>query len=308
MEFLSLIFQGSIERINPGFFPDYGEKWHAWDWHVQVLAIPGFLLCVFFFIIGIKFRNNKKAANLILFFMGLFLALFETYKQICYNYMRGFNVINGYAWDVFPWQICSIPMYIALIMPFIKNDKRRDVLIAFMAVFGMIGGFAALFFNQENLFSWGDVGIYVHTIVWHLVLMMLGFFSIGYLSIGKGSYLRNINIWSYTYLLLIIFSVVAEGINFIIPLIYGEKSAAAMNTNMWYFSMWYPSPVFVLSNLWNLSPGINGWGWIVAYFVYLFALGLADFIIINIYYFTYKFFSYLKFKRKIRRLEIGQNL
>ena len=101
---------------------------------------------------------------------------------------------------------------------------------------------------------------------------------------------------------------VAEGINFIIPLIYGEKSAAAMNTNMWYFSMWYPSPVFVLSNLWNLSPGINGWGWIVAYFVYLFALGLADFIIINIYYFTYKFFSYLKFKRKIRRLEIGQNL
>src|SRR5574344_1306902 len=308
MEFLNLIFQGSIERINPGFFPDYGEKWHAWDWHVQVLAIPGFLLCVFFFIIGITFRNNKKAANLTLFFIGLFLALAELYKQLCYNQMRGFNLINGYAWDVFPWQICSIPMFIALIMPFIKNDKRRDVLIAFMAVFAMLGGFAALFIGQPNLFWWGDVGIYAPTIVWHLVLMMLGFFSIGYLSIGKGSYLRNLNVFSYTYLLLIIFSLVAQVINFIIPTIYGVDSAIAAHTNMWYISMYYNSTVFILKDIWNLSPGIHGWGWILAYILYLIGLGLGDFIFINLYYWTYRLFVNLNFKKKIKNLKISENI
>jgi len=308
MFFLNLISQGSIDRINPGFFPDHGEKWMAWDWHVQALAIPGFLLCIFFFVLGVKFRYNKKAANTTLFSIGLFLVFFELYKQICYNYMRGFNLINGYTWDIFPWQLCSIPMYIALIMPFIKKDSRRDVLIAYMAVFGMIGGFAALFFNQGNLFSWGDVGIYVHTIVWHLVLMMLGFFSIGYLSIGKGSYLRNITIWAKTYFILVIFSFIAEFINAIIPAIYGADSAAAMNTNMWYFSMVYEPPVIILRDLWHLDPGPAGYGWILAYLVYIFALGLADMIIINIYYFIYKTFSFAHFKRKLRNLEIGKNL
>jgi len=292
----------------PGFLPDGGEAWKAWDWHVLALCIPGFILCIFFFGLGIKLRNNKKAADATMFLLGLVLALAELYKQICFNKMRGFSFGEGYAWQIFPWQLCSVPMFISLVMPFVKNKNRRDVLIAFMAVFGMIGGFAALFINQQNLFTWKDVGIYVHTILWHLILMMLGFFSIGYLSIGKGSYRRNVRVWAYTYLMLIIFSGIAQAINFIIPTVLGVDSCQAIYTNMWYISMYYDSTVMILTGIWNLSPGIGGWGWILAYALYLIALGLADYIVINIYFGIYKLFARLNFKYRVKYLEMGKNI
>lgn len=294
----------------PGLWPDNGDKWMAWDWHVLSLAIPGFILCLFFFWLGIKLRNHERGANLTLFLFGLFLALAEIYKQISYNIIRGFlapdfSSLTGYAWEIFPWQLCSIPMLISLFMPLIKSEKKRNVLIAFMAVFGMMGGFAALFIGQQNLFWWKDIGIYIHTIVWHLVLMMLGFFSIGYLSIGKGTYTRNVRVWAYTYLLFIIFSGVAQFINFIIPNIYGIDSCQAQNTNMWYISMYYNSTVVILKDIWNLSPGPRGFGWIISYILYLLGLGLADYIILSIYYFVYRLFIKLKFVHKVKKLEMS---
>lgn len=293
------------DRI-PGLWPDNGNRWEAWDWHVQVLVIPGFILCIFFFLLGIRLRYKEKATNMIVFSLGLFLALAEVYKQISYNMIRGFNILNGYAWDIFPFQLCSIPMFISLIIPLLKNPKTRDVCFAFMGVFGMMGGFAALFINQGNLFSWGDVGIYIHTIVWHLVLMMLGFFSIGYLRIGQGSYTRNLRVFLITYLMFFSFTLVAQAINLFVPLIYGVDSCAAQYTNMFYIGMFYNSGVPILKNIWDISPGITGYGWIICYLLYLVALGLADFIIINIYFGVYKLFSRQKFKRKVRRLELNK--
>ncbi len=294
-----------IEHPENALWPDNGVAWKAWDWHVVSLCIPGFILCVVFFCLGIKFKHNVKAANFTLFFTGLFLVLFELYKQISYNRILGFNFINGYNYGVFPWQICSIPMFIALFMPLVKRPHLRDILIAFMGVFAMLGGFAALFINQQGLFSWGDVGIYIHTITWHLVLMMLGCFSIANLSIGQGKYSRNLRVVGITYGMLVVFSFIAQGINFFIPYFFGVDSCEAMNTNMWYISMWYPSNVMILKDIWALSPGINGYGWILAYVLYMVGLFLADLIVISIYFGIYKLGSRLIYKRKVKRLAMN---
>jgi len=135
---------------------------------------------------------------------------------------------------------------------------------------------------------------------------MLGFFSIGYLSIGKGNYKRNISVWAYTYLLLFLFSIVAQAINYLVPTILGVDNCMSVNTNMWYISMFYNSTVFFIKDIWNLSPGINGYGWILAYVLYLIGLGLADFIVINIYYGTYKLFARLRYRRKAKKLMMNK--
>src|SRR5574344_34970 len=176
----------------PGFFPDNGIPWRAWDAHVLSITIPGFILCIFFLVLGIRFRNNKKAANITVFCLGLLLLSTELYKQICRNMMRGMQ-FGEYAFEIFPWQICSIPMFISLLMPLFRR-RGRDTLFMFMGVYSMMGGFFALFANQQGLFGWGDVGIYVQTILWHVVLLWLGFFSLGYLSIGKYGYKRNMRV------------------------------------------------------------------------------------------------------------------
>ncbi len=294
------------EYPDRALWPDNGVPWKAWDSHVLSLCIPGFVLCFVFLALGIKFRHNKKVQNIILFLTGLFLITFELYKQISFNRIRGFNIGNGYAWTIFPWQICSIPMFIAIFMPLIKKDYLRNILIAYMGVYAMIGGFVALFINQEGLFSWHDIGIYIHTITWHLVLMMLGFFSIGILSIGKGKYTRNLKVVLITYGMILIFSVIAQLINFFVPYIYGVDDCRAYDTNMWYISMWYPTCVFILKDIQALSPGINGYGWGLAYFLYMIGLGLADIIVILIYFGIYRCFSKLKFILKVKRLNMNK--
>lgn len=300
------ILNECIENPSNALWPDNGVPWKAWDWHVISLCVPGFILCVVFFYLGIKFRYNRKASNITLFLTGLFLALFELYKQISYNRILGFNFINGYNFGVFPWQICSIPMFVALFMPLVKKQSHRDVLIAFMGVYAMLGGFAALFINQQGLFSWHDIGIYIHTITWHLVLMMLGCFSIANLQIGKGKYTRNLKVVGISYAMLVFFSFIAQGINFFVPLYYGVDSCEAANTNMWYISMWYPTNVMILKDIQAISPGINGYGWILAYVLYMIGLFLGDLLVISIYFGIYKLSSYILFKRKARRLEMNR--
>lgn len=295
-----------IEHPENALWPDNGVPWKAWDIHVISLCIPGFILCFIFLLLGIRFRNNKKAQNIILFSTGLFLTLFELYKQISYNRILGFNIANDYAWTIFPWQICSIPMFIALFMPLIKKDYLRNILLAYMGVFAMLGGFAALFVNQQGLFSWHDIGIYIHTITWHLILMMLGLFSIGTLSIGKGKFKRNLKVVGITYAMILFFSVIAQLINFFVPYIYGVDDCRAYNTNMWYISMWYPTNVVILKDIQALSPGINGYGWILAYFLYMVGLGIADLIVISIYYGIYRLFIKVRFKIKAKRLEMNR--
>lgn len=288
----------------PGYWPDKGNAWHAWDSHVLALVIPGLILCVFFFSLGIKLRYKIKKANLVYFLLGLFLLIFEIYKQFTYNKIRGFDHFNGYAFEIFPFQLCSIPMFIALIMPFIKVGNKRDTLIAFVGVYATIGGTVTIFYNQKALFWWSDIGIYIHTITWHLVLMMLGLFSITYLKIGKGHFLRNLKIYFNTLVIFISFTLIAQFINFIVPFVLGRCDCMAFNANMFYISMYYPSTIWPLKQLWELSPGPLGYGWVLAYLVYLLALTIFSFLVMIIYYILYRLFSKFKFKYRVSHLKI----
>lgn len=55
----------------------------------------------------------------LLFFLGILLALSECYKQMFLYY-----IVNGrkYDWWYFPFQLCSIPMYLCLILPLQQNS------------------------------------------------------------------------------------------------------------------------------------------------------------------------------------------
>ena len=58
----------------------------------------------------------------LLFFLGILLALSECYKQMFLYY-----IVNGrkYDWWYFPFQLCSIPMYLCLILPFAAKFGRK---------------------------------------------------------------------------------------------------------------------------------------------------------------------------------------
>ena len=57
----------------------------------------------------------------VLFFCGVILALMELYKQ-AFLYFIEFD--GRYDWWYFPFQLCSIPMYLCLAVPFLRSDGR----------------------------------------------------------------------------------------------------------------------------------------------------------------------------------------
>ena len=63
--------------------------------------------------------QERRQTDSLLFLCGLILALTEVYKQLFIYYIEN----NGrYDWWYFPFQLCSIPMYLGLlILLFRKN-------------------------------------------------------------------------------------------------------------------------------------------------------------------------------------------
>ena len=73
---------------------------------------------------------------------GIVLILSELWKQ----WTLTFHLNNGYYdWWYFPFQLCSIPMYICTALPFVHGLKIRRCLLAFLMDFGLLGGIFAFF-------------------------------------------------------------------------------------------------------------------------------------------------------------------
>lgn len=105
----------------------------------------------------------------LLFGCGFFLAACELYKQI-FLYV----VINGrqYDWWFFPFQLCSIPMYLCLLLPFCREGRLKIILYTFIQDFSLLGGIAALIVPEG--FSHIHWSLTVHGYVWHILLVLIG--------------------------------------------------------------------------------------------------------------------------------------
>ena len=116
---------------------------------------------------GASDRKNKK----ILFFTGLFLLVIEIYKELFYYFI----VNNGsYDFSIFPFQLCDVPMYICLIIPFIKSKKIEEGMYNFMASYNLLGA-SITFFEPSSLLR-PYLLMTLHGFLWHAILMFLGIY------------------------------------------------------------------------------------------------------------------------------------
>ena len=100
---------------------------------------------------------------------GAFLLVTEIGKQL----MLTFEVNGGkYYWWYFPWQLCSIPMYVCLAA---AVGGSIDVCLSYLATFGLMGGVAAFF--DTGGFVLDHPLLTVHSYVWHFVIVGVGLFA-----------------------------------------------------------------------------------------------------------------------------------
>ncbi len=116
-------------------------------------------------------RINEKKNRWLIFGIGLFLLISELYKQLFYTYVVG---EGSYQYDRIPFQLCSIPMYVCLIVPWLKEGKAKRALYTFTGSFGFMGGFVSYFSPESMCLPYWTLTI--HSFTWHMILIFLGLY------------------------------------------------------------------------------------------------------------------------------------
>ncbi len=110
-------------------------------------------------------------SDMILFFTGLFLFASELWKQYTLTFVLG---QGHYNWWYFPFQLCSIPMYLCLAVPFLSEEGKHTVKV-FLMDYTLLSGIFTFFDTSGLLYPLPPLTI--HSYLWHIVLILLGLFA-----------------------------------------------------------------------------------------------------------------------------------
>ena len=209
-----------------------------------ILIVVGLSLCITLAWICRRF-DEKKNKILILSFAGALIAS-EVFKQLFL-----FCVIEGgtVSWGEFPFQMCSMPMYLCPLAIFAKSETVRRACYGFMMCFNLIGGIAGAL-EPSGIFL-EQVPLTVHAILWHYSLVFLGFYIIFSRRAGstKRDYLDVLKLF-------LILCYIAFVINTLIGLATGES------VNMFFVGP-NPSPLIVFETI------ARRWGWTACAMIYI---------------------------------------
>jgi len=132
-----------------------------------IFSFVGIAVCLF---LAWKLRKiGEKGNKILLISVSLFLIITEIYKQLFYYY----HIENEkYNFGIFPFQLCSVPMYLCLIAALVKPGKIQDGMYGFMTTFNLLGGIMA--FIEPSGIVHDHLTLTIHAFVWHLSLIFIG--------------------------------------------------------------------------------------------------------------------------------------
>lgn len=114
-------------------------------------------------------RLSVSGFNSFFFICGILMAASEIWKQFCLTF-----TVNGgvYDWWYFPFQLCSIPMYLLLILPWLKKSRLRSTFLTFLMSYGLLGGIAV--FADTSGLHYPVMALTLHSYLWHVTLIIIG--------------------------------------------------------------------------------------------------------------------------------------
>ena len=200
-------------------------------------------------------RLSDKGNRILLLTCGIFLLLSEIYKQLFYYYFIG---QRSYQWWIFPFQLCSVPMYLCIIAPLLKPGKIQQGMYNFMMIYNLLGGFMA--FVEPSGITHAYCTLTLHAFIWHLILVFIGLYLA--FSDRAGKTMKDYRAASVTFLCL-------SGIAFCINLIFWK--AAEGDINMFFVGPRI-SPLIVFEWI------AETFGWYVSTALYLPVVCLGAFL------------------------------
>ena len=130
---------------------------------------------------------RHRKTDVFFFICGLFMLSGEIWKQLTLTFILGGGQYN---WWYFPFQLCSIPMYILLVYPWLRRAALRQALLAFLMCYGLLGRHRRVCRHHRPSLSLPALTAFSYG--WHVLLIVLGI-SAGtiYLRLLKGHQKRR---------------------------------------------------------------------------------------------------------------------
>lgn len=219
-----------------------------------IFTFVGFALCIF---LAYKLRGlSERGHKIVLISVGAFLILTEIYKQLFYYFYIN---DNSYAYNIFPFQLCSVPMYLCIIAVFLKPGKIQNGIYGFLTTFNLLGGLMA--FIEPSGINHSFWTLTLHAYLWHMMLVFLGFYLI-----ASGRILRHTKNFLYATVTFVVLCAVA----FCINLIFWDASGGSIN-------MFFVGPRN--SSLFFFKDIAANYGWYVSTILYIPVVTLGAYIV-----------------------------
>ncbi len=98
---------------------------------------------------------------------GWILVILEIWKQLFL-----YHIVNSgaYDWWYFPFQLCSVPMYLCVLLPLMGKHSRRTCL-TFLGGYTFVSAAATLIYPEDILRSY--TALTLHGFIWHGLLLFI---------------------------------------------------------------------------------------------------------------------------------------
>ena len=210
--------------------------------------------------------QKSPGLSRLLFLCGLVLAVCEGFKQ---GFLYFVENNHTYDWWYFPFQLCSVPMYLGLLLPAANSVPRlRSVFTVFIKDYGRLGGIMALLEPSGLMHPYWLMTI--HGFLWHFILIFMGLSFAFQTESGKDmrSFLRTIPLFLFC-------AALATAVN-LLSHPYGDA-------DMFYLSPYYPNSQVVFHQI-ALTLGV-GTGNILYLLSMILGGGICHLISKKLYYF-----------------------
>lgn len=201
-------------------------------------------------------NSNKKGNRIVLTICGGFLLLSEVYKQLFYTYHIGGG---AYQWWIFPFQMCSVTMYLCLIAPWLKPGKVQQGMYNFMMSFNLLGGLMAFIEPSGIVHEYWTLTL--HAFIWHMMLVFIGLY-LGFSRYG-GKTTKDYKLGIITFCFLCV-------IAFALNLVLRDVSAGSVNN---FYIGPSVSPLAVFKDI------ATNFGWYVCTLLYIPAVSFGAYLL-----------------------------
>lgn len=185
--------------------------------------------------------SKRKHVNTVrvLAVTGWILVILEIWKQFFLFYI----VNNGaYDWWYFPFQLCSVPMYLCILLPVVSKRHRRTFM-TFLGGYTFVSAVATLIYPEDILRSY--TALTVHGFVWHGLLLFISLVVLltGSADTSAHGLLRAFGLFAILCVIAILINVFAEPITQTMPGLPHSWAA------MFYLNPYHISPQPIVSTI-----------------------------------------------------------